>query len=241
MKILSLGSLRVRAVGGDDHDGGGDGPAVLLCHGFGASGDDLVPLHRVIRTVPNLRWFFPEAPLSLDPNMGAAGRAWWHIDMMKLQLAMMRGLQRELASDYPDGMAEATVALRECIQNLHTDHGVDLSRLVVGGFSQGSMITTEIALHAETPLAGLAVLSGTLLCQDRWRKAASERAAGMQVFQSHGRHDPILPFAGAEALKSLLTEHGATVNFRVFPGQHEIPFPVLEGLGAFLQARLGAG
>lgn len=241
MKTLQVGPLRVRAAGGSDRDGGGNGPAVLLCHGFGAPGDDLVPLHRAIDPVPGLRWFFPEAPLALDMGMGMQGRAWWNIDMMKLQLAMMRGLHRELASEHPEGMPAAVDALRLCIQKLHTDHGVEPSRLVVGGFSQGAMITTELALHAEVPFAGLALLSGTLLCEGRWRAAAKEKGAGLRVYQSHGRHDPILPYAGAEGLRGLLTEHGATVTFRGFPGQHEIPYPVLEGLGDFVKERLGGG
>jgi phospholipase/carboxylesterase len=43
-----LGGLKVRLVGGSDGRGGGDGPVVLLLHGFGAPGDDLVPLADVI-------------------------------------------------------------------------------------------------------------------------------------------------------------------------------------------------
>lgn len=241
MKLLTLGSLRVRAVGGADGDGGGDGPAILLCHGFGAPGDDLVPLHRVVAAVPGLRWFFPEAPLAIDPGMGMAGRAWWNIDMMKLQLAMMRGLHRELASEYPEGMPAAADALRGCLRKLREDHGVEPARLVIGGFSQGAMLTTEVALHEDEPFAGLAVLSGTLLCEDRWREAAALRAPRLAVYQSHGRHDPILPYAGAEALRGLLSERGAQVTFRGFPGQHEIPYPILEGLGLFLKQRLGGG
>lgn len=237
MRQLTLGGLRVRAAGGQDGDGRGDGPAVLLCHGFGAPGDDLVPLHRVVAGPAGLRWFFPEAPLALDVGMGMAGRAWWNIDMMQLQIAMARGLHREMEREEPIGMAAAADALRTCIQELHTTEGVDPARLVIGGFSQGSMVTTEVALHSETAFAGLVALSGTLLCRARWEQAAAAHAAGLHVFQSHGRHDPILPYAGAENLRAVLTAAGASVDFRPFAGQHEIPYPVLEGLGAFLRER----
>jgi len=238
LKTLALGSLRVRAAGGADRDGGGGGPAVLLCHGFGASGDDLVSLHRVVEATPGLRWFFPEAPLSVDLGMGMAGRAWWPIDMVKLQVAMQRGLHRDLQEEQPEGMDAAADALRGCIDALEAEHGVERSRLVIGGFSQGSMVTTEVALHAEKPFAGLVALSGTLLCRSRWKAAAEARGAALSVYQSHGRFDPILPFAGAEGLRDLLTAAGAQVTFRPFGGQHEIPYPVLEGLGAFLKQRL---
>ena len=48
MRTLELGGLECRVVGGSDREGGGDGPVVVLLHGFGAPGDDLVPLWRVM-------------------------------------------------------------------------------------------------------------------------------------------------------------------------------------------------
>jgi phospholipase/carboxylesterase len=241
VKTLQLGPLRVHAAGGSDRDGGGDGPAVLLCHGFGAPGDDLVSLHRVIDAGPGVRWFFPEAPLGMGMGAGAIGRAWWEIDMMALQLAMQRGAQRQMETEHPAGMPAAAAALTAVIEALEADHKVTRSRLVIGGFSQGSMVTTEVALHAERPFAGLVVLSGALLCRDRWAAAAARSAPGLRVFQSHGRRDPILPFAGAEALGALLDGAGAQRTFVPFGGQHEIPYPVIEGAGAFLRATFDEG
>lgn len=236
MKLTRLGDLQAIAAGGDDREGGGDGPAVLLCHGYGAPGDDLVSLHRVIDAGPGVRWFFPAAPLEVEGGFG--GRAWWPIDMMALQLAMARGLSRDLAARTPDGLPEAAEALRGAIAALARDHGVRRDRLVIGGFSQGAMLTTEVALGADEPFAGLAVLSGTLLHRERWQAAADARAKGLSVVQSHGRRDPILPFSGAEALRDVLTGAGAAVTFVPFHGAHEIPYPVIDAVGAFARARL---
>lgn len=235
MKSILVGSLLVQMAGGTDGEGGGDGPAVLLCHGFGAPGEDLVSLHRVVDAPKGTRWFFPEAPLEVDVGMpGMPGRAWWRIDMVKLQLAMMRGELRDLARETPPGLPEAKRLLQETLRYLGELHGVRPERLVIGGFSQGAMLTTDVALTEDVRPAGLAVLSGTLLSEERWRAAAS-RAEGLPVFQSHGRHDPILPYAGAEALRDLLVTAGAAHRFAPFGGQHEIPGPVLAGLGAFLR------
>lgn len=238
MKTLLAGSLVVHAAGGTDRSGGGDGPSVLLCHGFGAPGEDLVSLHRVIDAGPSTRWFFPEAPIALEGGM-AGGRAWWPIDMMKLQMAMMRGELRDLENETPDGLPLASSALLSCIDALIADHGVDPAKLVIGGFSQGAMLTTEISLIADRSFAGLAVLSGTLLSKARWVEGAKQRGKGLHVFQSHGRRDPVLPFSGAEALHELLKTHGAHAAFTPFGGQHEIPQMACEGLGQFLRARLG--
>lgn len=231
VKTLELGSLRVRAAGGDDGDGGGEGPAILLCHGFGAPGDDLVPLGRVIDAGRGVRWFFPEAPLSVDVGMGMRGRAWWNIDMVAIQMAIARGTRRLLAGETPAGMAEARAALEGAIAALEASHRVTRDKLVIGGFSQGAMLTTEIALHASAPFAGLAILSGTLVSETRWRAAATTSAPSLRAMMSHGRHDPILPFEGAEALRDLLTQSGAEVTWAPHNGQHEIPNVVLQKLG----------
>lgn len=83
------------------------------------------------------------------------------------------------------------------------------------------------------------MLSGTLLAASEWRRRACSRA-GLHVYQSHGRRDPLLPFADAEALRELLREAGLKVDFHAFEGQHEIPISVLRGLASFVAARMPA-
>ena len=237
MKDFTAGGLRVRATGGTDRDGGGAGPALLLCHGYGAPGDDLVGLARVLDVGAGTRFFVPEAPHGVDTGMGGAGRAWWTIDMARMQLAIARGDVRDL-DETPDGLEAATASLTACIDELVAAHAVDPARLVIGGFSQGAMLTTELVLHDPRPFAGLAVLSGTVVSRARWELAAAARAAGLHVLASHGRRDPILPFAGAEALVALLRAAGAEVTFLPFNGQHEIPGSVLDALAKLCRTRL---
>jgi phospholipase/carboxylesterase len=236
MKSLRAGPLLVRAASGTDRNGSGDGPSVLLCHGFGAPGDDLVSLHRAVNAPPNTRWFFPEAPL--DAEVGPGSRAWWPIDMMQIQLAMMRGEQRMMADTLPDGMETARDELAACIDALIEHHGVLPERLLIGGFSQGAMVTTELTLFGERRFAGLSVLSGTLLCRDRWATRA-DRLRDLSIVQSHGRSDPILPFSQAEALRDLLVASGAKHEFVPFNGQHAIPALALAGFESLITQTLG--
>jgi len=91
MDLENIGELRVYARGGVDRAGGGNGPAILLCHGFGAPGNDLVNLARVIDVGRETRWFFPEAPLEVAVGPGMLGRAWWDIGMDELMMHLMRG------------------------------------------------------------------------------------------------------------------------------------------------------
>jgi phospholipase/carboxylesterase len=215
--------------------GDGEGPAILLCHGFGAPGDDLVALAGAIHAGQGVRWFFPAAPLALDWG----GRAWWNIDLERRVALAARGQADQLRFETPDGLAEARAALEATLAVLERDHKVSRDRLVVGGFSQGAMLTTEVALAAEVPFAGLAILSGTLLSQDRWTVAARARGSSLHALVAHGRRDPLLRFADAEALRALLEEAGASVDWVEHGGQHEIPPVVLERLGAFARRRFG--
>lgn len=226
MKILRAGELTVRVLGPEA------APAVLLCHGFGAPGDDLVPLGEVCDPEGRWRWVFPEGPLDLRAQ-GISGRAWWPIDMLRLQQAMVSGDLESLASDIPEGLTPARALLEGAIDAL----GLHPSELVVGGFSQGAMLATELALSAPRPYRGLAVLSGALIARSRWSAAAAVNGPALQVFQSHGRRDPILPFEGAEALGTMLVGAGARVQQVSHGGGHEIPAEVLAGLRAFLDAR----
>ena len=235
MRAETFGGLECVVTGGSDRQGGGDGPVVVLLHGFGAPGTDLVGLWRVLGVPRETRFVFPAAPLRLG-GMYGDGRAWWKIDMEALERAMPRGEFRELANDDPPELPEARAHLSALLDEVTEELAPAGGRLFLGGFSQGAMLACDVALtQPERPLAGLVLLSGTLLAQARWSKLFAGRA-GLRVLQSHGQLDPLLPFAMAERLRDALTAGGAHVEFLPFRGGHEIPMPVLARLGAFLSA-----
>ncbi|MBW2687113.1 MAG: hypothetical protein JRE19_14540, partial [Deltaproteobacteria bacterium] len=62
MREERFAGITVRLTGGEDREGGGDGPLVVLMHGFGAPGTDLVGLWRVLGVPSSIRFAFPEAP-----------------------------------------------------------------------------------------------------------------------------------------------------------------------------------
>ena len=227
-----LGGLKVRLVGGSDGRGGGDGPVVLLLHGFGAPGDDLVPLADVIEVPKGTRWLFPEAPLSLNMGFGDS-RAWWIIDFARIQEDRAAGRIRDLSVEIPQGLALARERFLEFLKELPRQFQIDYKKTVIGGFSQGAMLTCDAVLHTDYPFAGLVQLSGNLLAQSVWGPLMPTRK-GLPVFQSHGTLDDILPHIGAERLCDALTQSGLAVERHSFRGGHEIPEPVLQRLTGFI-------
>ena len=162
------------------------------------------------------------------------GRAWWHLNMWKLQQAVATGQIRDLREELPDGLEFARQRLLAVIAEWSEQTGVPVSRFILGGFSQGAMLATDATLHLDENPAGLIVLSGTLLNEAEWRKLAP-RHSGLSVLQSHGTDDPILPYMCAELLRDMLVEAGAKLEYVSFRGGHAIPMEVFDKVASTLE------
>lgn len=229
MKLEQLGELTCRTV---QNMGPSEKPelVVILCHGFGAPGTDLVPLGPELLSMrPQLaettRIIFPEAPL--EPPELFGGRAWWPLDVAELQRAIQLGEFRNLRSEHPPELPSAREKLISVIDAVRGETGLPMSRIVLGGFSQGSMLTTDVSLRLDECPAALCIWSGTLLCEDEWRDLAAKRGP-LRVLQSHGQTDPILPFEAATWLRDLFEEFGFDGEFIEFPSVHTIPQAAIE-------------
>ncbi|HYO53190.1 phospholipase [Archangium sp.] len=221
-------------------EGAGPELAVVLCHGFGAPATDLVPLALELVGLkpelgPKVRFVFPAAPLSLSAMGMPHARAWFNLPQEVL-MGQERNWDRFAAST-PEGLAQARRGVMSLLSELSAATKLPYGRIVLGGFSQGGMVTTDVALRLEEAPAGLCVLSGALICQDEWKQRAEKRK-GLPVLQSHGRYDDILAFAQAERLRDLLTNAGLPVEFILFNGPHTIAPEVLGRMAEFLHTRI---
>lgn len=238
MRRERFGDLDVHVTGGTDGRGGGTGPVVVILHGFGAPGDDLVPLWQVIDAPGTTRFVFPVAPLALPMGMFGEGRAWWMLDMERLNRDVAAGRFRDLSGDVPEGLSEARGHLLAMLDEMERKLEAPPQRTILGGFSQGAMLACDTVLRNDRPFAGLVLLSGTLLAKDEWLPLMPTRKA-LPVLQSHGSQDPLLPHQLAEELRDHLTQAGLIVDWISFQGGHEIPPIVLQRLGHFLHRTLG--
>ena len=180
---------------------------------------------------------FPEAPLSLEEMGNPWGRAWWQLDVERLLSG--RDWTR-FVEELPAGLPKARRMLHAFLDEVAARTNVPLSRTVLGGFSQGGMLATDLALRLEEAPAGLIILSGTLLARAEWNERIARRTT-LPVFQSHGRMDPLLPFEVAEQLRQLFEDAGAKVTFVPFHAEHTIAPEVLQRLAAWLKERLSEG
>jgi len=213
--------------------GSSDGPWIIIFHGFGADASDLASFAQAIDAPKDVNWLFPDGPLEVPIGPHTMGRAWFPIDMAEIEKAMMAGTHRDMSELTPPGLETSRDLVLEMIAEL----GLSMEKILLGGFSQGAMLTTDIALRSEISPKGIALLSGTLLNQDIW-KGFAEKKKGLKFFQSHGTSDPVLGFPQAQKLNSLLTNAGLRGDFIEFAGGHEIPPQVMKGFSDFISKTL---
>lgn len=188
---------------------------VVLLHGFGADNSDLYPLADMLDPDGEWTFYFPNAPHEVPIGPGWSGRGWFPISIRDLEAGI------DFSQLRPPGLAESAAMVSDLIFHLES------KQLVLGGFSQGAMISTEVALQQPEDLSALVLYSPTLLDERNWKS----KAPGLndkRVLLSHGMRDTVLPYSGAQKLYEVLKAAGADVQMISFPGAHEIPTEVLQ-------------
>ncbi|MGZ3768989.1 MAG: alpha/beta hydrolase [Bdellovibrio sp.] len=224
--MRQLGKIHCQEINKDDN-----APWIILFHGFGADCNDLFSLGDMVSTKKTYNWLFPNGILEVPIGPAWMGRAWWNVDMLEIQRASERGELRDFSNETPNGMSKAYDMAMEMIKQMK----IPWNKIILGGFSQGAMLATEIYLRAPETPAGLLIMSGTLLHQEEWKKLIPARQ-GQKFFQCHGEMDPILGFKQAQKLETLLTQGGMKGSLVKFRGGHEIPPQVLAKTGEYLDS-----
>jgi phospholipase/carboxylesterase len=207
----------------------------VLLHGFGSSAERWMPFTRTIRWPAQGRFVFPQGPdvmVRTDPGQG--GRAWWPLDIASYVAAGTAAA--DLSGARPEGLKVAASLVEDRLDDRRT---VPRGPVVLGGFSQGAMVASEVAFRSGTPLSALVILSGTIVDERSWESHFQERR-GLPVFVAHGRQDETLPFETANRLRQKLEAAGLQVTWFPFDGGHDIPAAVVVALNDFL-ARLHLG
>lgn len=202
-----------------------DAKWVILFHGFGADANDLAGLVELFQFKKPCNWLFPNAPLTVDIGGGFTGRAWWKIKMTELE--------GDWSDKKPPELSQATDKVLKMMSSMK----FEWKNVILGGFSQGAMLATDVYFKAPETAAGLICLSGTLLNRTEWAEVAKNRS-GSQVFLSHGEADAVLPHKGSIQLQKFFEENGIKTHFASFRGGHEIPMQVIEKMKSYISERL---
>jgi phospholipase/carboxylesterase len=194
-------------------DGAPDGALVLL-HGRGADEHDLFPLLDALDPERRLLGATARGPLSLPP-----GGAHWYV-------------VRQIG--YPDhDTFHATYAQASgWLDDLLARHDIPPERAVIGGFSQGGVMSYALGLGEGRPRpAGIVALSSFVPTVDGFELGD---ASGLPVAIGHGTYDPVIGVEFGRAARDRLTEEGAEVTYRESPMPHTIDPGFLSDLRGWL-------
>ena len=206
--------------------------AIVLKHGYGADSQDLVPLSSYLDPERKFNWYFPQGRLEVKIAPGLVGYGWFPIDQRFLEQVMGKGNhRRDLSDTRPPGFSDAVEFSTNFYENLTQSY----DKVIVGGFSQGAMISLGVSLMAPSKnrIVDLIQLSGHIVEREHVLSLMKNRSP-LRFFQSHGRYDSVLPLSGGQALYQSLTESGHQGSWNEFSGGHEIPLSILEQLKKFL-------
>lgn len=205
-------------------------PVIMLLHGFGADCQDLTSLSSVYKGKLRPTWIFPNGPQKAQMGLFSMGRSWFQIDIPLLQKAFKEKDYEAVQNAFPQELSE----IRKRLEGFLVELNIAPRNLIVGGFSQGAVLATELALHAfERPMA-LLIFSGTLVNKESWAHLAAQKGL-LPFFQSHGENDPLLPFELALQVEQLFLDAGLKGKLHRFHGGHEIPHSCLLQLDTFLK------
>ena len=195
---------------------------VVLCHGYGGDGRDISTLaNNWQRFLPEAIFLCPNAPEICTVN--PQGYQWFDLSSDKEEVILEKSLVAE---------AKLNIFLDQVLDNFQ----LDSNNLALVGFSQGCMISIQIALKKKKKINCLIGYSGKIINQKHLSGNINSKP---KIFLMHGANDTIVSSTHLLEAKEYLTKHGLKVKTKIFKDcEHKIP---VEGISlglSFLRKNL---
>lgn len=192
---------------------------LVFLHGYGANGADLLGLADVMGPhLPGVAFVAPDAP---EPcRSGGGGYQWFPVPW----------IDGSAQGEAEAGLDASSADINAFLDARLADEGLTADRLVLVGFSQGSMMSMHVAPRRSEAVAGIVAISGRLLRPDR---LAAEAVVKPPVLLIHGDQDPVVPFSDMAKAGDALVAAGFPTYGHVMKGTGHGIAP--DGLGVALQ------
>lgn len=196
--------------------------AIILLHGLGADGENLIGLAPFMAlNFPDTIFISPNAPFQFD--MYPVGYQWF-------------SLTDRTPSKVLAGVQKAAPILDQFIDEVLKEYNLTEDKLALIGFSQGTMTGLYAAMRRDKKLAGVVGFSGRLLGEDL---IAAEAKSKPEVCLIHGEEDDVVPFDSMAHAEEHLKDHGFKVEAHARPYlPHSIDPEGIEIASKFLSTRL---
>lgn len=181
-------------------DGGKPQQMVILLHGLGADGSDLISLSESFApSLPHACFVAPNAPFPCD--FGPIGYQWFSLQ------------NTDITSMY-EGVCNAAPILLRYIYGQIDKYGLSEQDVSLIGFSQGTMMALHVALRMEGSIAGVLGYSGALIDDGQLEVEISSRP---DVCLIHGTDDEVVPFVAMEKAEATLAAQNVPARTHARP------------------------
>ena len=184
---------------------------VIWLHGLGADGHDFEPVVPELRLPENaaIRFIFPHAPsIPVTINNGMVMPAWY--DILEMSIEKKVDVKQLLASSQAiDALIDREIT-----------RGIDSTRIVIAGFSQGGAVGYQTALTYPKPLAGLIAMSTYFATSESIVPGNENKSLPIQIY--HGTMDPVVPEVLGKIAYEALKMLDYNVNYQTYPMQHSV-------------------
>lgn len=199
--------------------------AVVMLHGVGSNGQDLISLAPMLsEALPNTVFISPDAPFTYDMAVGYPNMFQWFSLADRAPEVMLADLQK------------AQPLVDEFLDKVCAKYALPASKVALLGFSQGTMTALHIAPRRVEELAAVVGFSGALLAPELLAAQAKTKSPICLV---HGVADDVVPFAAMEKAESALTAAGFNVSTHARPNlPHSIDLEGIEIAKKFLAKNL---
>ena len=207
--------------------------AIIWMHGLGASGDDFAAIvpELDLTSCPAIRFVFPHAPvMPVTLNGGYVMPAWYDIFGTELGAGAVK--REDVA-----GIAKSQQDIEALIAH-EVSRGIQPSKIVLAGFSQGCAIALHTGLRHPAKLAGIMALSGYLPLASTVATERSAANANTPIYMAHGTQDPVVVLSRAEDSRDVLAGLGYNVQWHIYPMPHSVHPREIADISVFLKAVL---
>ncbi len=187
--------------------------AVIWLHGLGADGNDFVPIIDQLQLPSHyaVRFIFPHAPVRpITINQGYQMPGWYDIKSLSI-----------IEQEDEAGIKDSSAILKQLCEEQEAS-GIDSTRIVVAGFSQGGAIALHCGCRYPRPLAGIMALSTYLALPDSLSDEISEHMPETSVFIAHGRQDEVVSYDSGRACMEQLEANDIPVLWYEYDMGHAV-------------------
>ena len=201
----------------DNLDANRQYPTVFLLHGYGSNMSDLASICEYINT-NNYIYICPNAPIEIDTGYGNKGYAWFNINTDQ------GALKEDKYSDL----------MNELISEIDREYCINKNKMILGGFSQGAMVTYDFGINKSNYFCGLLAMSGKLINKEIF-KQGEKINLDKKIFISHGLYDNVISVNEGREANKIFEAVGFNVEYNEYPITHEISLDVISDIKIWIQ------